>query len=115
MCQAGRNRLDDTRLALQENNAHLPARDTTCTNDGINHLGFRIEGMDAPVDRMAAAGYRPTPASALDGHAYRRRAPFKDGNGFEWALIEYPSEPLSERNRYDRYPSGAVARVSPAF
>ena len=77
MCQAGRNRLDDTRLALQENNAHLPARDTTCTNDGINHLGFRIEGMDAPVDRMAAAGYRPTLASALDGHAYRRRAPFE--------------------------------------
>ena len=75
--------------------------DTTYTNDGINHLGFRIEGMDGLVTRMAEAGYEPTPASDLDGHPHRRRVYFFDANRVEWEFIEYLWADREERNAYD--------------
>ncbi len=91
---------DETYLALQENAVPSGRSDVTYTNDGINHLGFVIEGMDALVERMADEGYHPTDASAMEGHPYRRRAYFKDQNGFEWEFVEYLTDNPAERNQY---------------
>jgi hypothetical protein len=91
---------DETYLALQENAESSGRSDLTYTNDGINHMGFVIEEMDALVDRMADEGYHPSDASAMGGHPYRRRAYFKDENGFEWEFVEYLSDITSERNHY---------------
>ena len=71
---------DDTYLALQQNRQPIPRSDKTYTNDGINHLGFVIDEMQGLIERMDSAGYKPTPASVIDGHPHRRRAYFFDGN-----------------------------------
>lgn len=91
---------DQHYVALQENSAHTPHRDVTYTSDGINHLGFVVEGLDDLISRMTVAGYKVTAASALEGHPWRRRAYFYDGNGVEWEFIEYLSDKPEERNDY---------------
>ena len=91
---------DETYLALQQNREHTERSDVPYTNDGINHLGFVIDDMDALLSRMSAAGYRPTDASAIEGHPYRKRAYFLDGNDFEWEFVEYLSSDPAERNLY---------------
>ena len=91
---------DENYIALQENGHHSARSDVTYTNDGINHLGFVIEDMEALLRRMGGAGYEPTDASALEGNPHRRRAYFHDGNGFEWEFVEYLSEQPAERNSY---------------
>lgn len=91
---------DDAYIAVQENMAHSPGRDVTYTNDGINHVGFVVEELDALMDRMGREGYKLSPVSVLDGHPYRRRAYFNDANGVEWEFIEYLSAVAEQRNDY---------------
>ena len=90
----------DSYIAIQENTNHQAARDVTYSHDGINHLGFVVDELDALMARMDAAGYVLSPASALDSHPHRRRAYFFDGNGTEWEFVEYLSDRLEERNDY---------------
>ncbi len=91
---------DDFYVALQENSKHSPTQEVTYTNDGINHIGFVVEGMDALIERMKEEGYNLSAASALDDHPHRRRAYFFDGNGVEWEFVEYLSDKSEERNDY---------------
>ena len=91
---------DDTYVALQENSDHSPRQDTPYTHDGINHIGFVVEDLEALMSRLREAGYEPTDASALEGHPWRRRAYFIDDNAFEWEFVEYVSESAAERNDY---------------
>ena len=91
---------DEHYIALQENLPHTARQDVTYANDGINHLGFVVEGLDDIQARLKAAGYEMTPVSVMTGHPYRRRAYFFDGNGVEWELVEYLSEVAGERNDY---------------
>lgn len=93
---------DDTYLALQQNRVHEPRRDNTYRHDGINHLGFVVEGLDELIARLDKAGYQPSDASDIDTHPFRSRVYFKDGNGFEWEFIEYRSDKAAERNDYSR-------------
>lgn len=91
---------NDFYMALQENDLHLAHNDEFYVNDGINHLGFVIEDMAELLIRMQAAGYKPTDVSDLDGHPFRKRAYFFDGNGFEWEFVQYLSEAQEQRNDY---------------
>ncbi len=92
---------DDSYVALQQNGSHSGRSDVTYTNDGINHIGFKIDDMDALLERMEREGYKPTDASSLNGHPYRRRAYFRDKNGFEWEFVQYLSDDPAEKNRYE--------------
>ncbi len=91
---------DETYLALQQNRQHSDRRDSTYENDGINHLGFVTDNLDELLERMEEAGYKPSDASVLDGHPFRRRAYLFDKNGFEWEFVEYLSDRPEERNEY---------------
>ena len=92
--------LPDSYIALQENAVHSDRADVTYRNDGINHLGFVVEGLDELIRKLAEEGFELTPASALEDHPHRRRAYFFDGNGVEWEFVEYLSEKPQERNDY---------------
>ena len=91
---------DEHYIALQQNARPEGRRDTTYRNDGINHIGFVVTGLDEIVSRANDAGYELSPVSAMKGHPHRRRAYFFDGNGIEWELVEYLSDDSSERNDY---------------
>ncbi len=91
---------EETYIALQENGRPSGRSDITYTHDGINHLGFVIDDMETLITRMAAAGYQPSDASALDTHPHRKRAYFFDNNGFEWEFVEYLSEDTTKKNQY---------------
>ena len=91
---------DEIYLALQENQHHSPRQDIPYTHDGINHIGFVVEDLDDVMNRLQNAGFEPTQASVLEGHPWRRRAYFIDGNAMEWEFIEYLSEDPAERNNY---------------
>lgn len=93
--------IEDSYVALQENGQHSGRSDITYQNDGINHLGFVVDGLDELIQKMNKEGYPLTPASALDDHPHRRRAYFFDGNGIEWEFVEYLSENRCERNDYE--------------
>ncbi len=91
---------NETYIALQENGIPSGRSDITYTHDGINHLGFVIDDMEALIARLAVEGYQPSDASALDTHPHRRRAYFFDKNGFEWEFVEYLSDDAAKRNQY---------------
>lgn len=44
-------------VALQENSRPGGRRDTTYENDGINHIGFNVTGLDEIMARLDEAGY----------------------------------------------------------
>lgn len=87
-------------ITLQQNDDHQEKREETYIHDGINHLGFVIKDMDSLIQRMADKGYEPSPMSSLDGHPFRKRAYFYDGNGLEWEFVQYLSDKIEERNDY---------------
>ncbi len=87
-------------IALQQNAEPSGRSDVTYRNDGINHLGFVVENLDAIMSRVTEAGYKLSPVSALNDHPHRRRAYYFDDNGIEWELVEYLSDVESERNDY---------------
>jgi catechol 2,3-dioxygenase-like lactoylglutathione lyase family enzyme len=89
-------------VALQENATNSPRSDVTYEHDGINHIGFVVEELDALLSRMRDRGYELSPASAMEDHPHRRRAYLFDGNGVEWEFVEYLSDERSERNDYTR-------------
>lgn len=91
---------DEHYVALQQNSKPSGREDVTYRNDGINHLGFVVTGLDDIILRAEEAGYELSPVSAMDDHPHRRRAYFFDANGVEWELVEYLSDEVSERNDY---------------
>lgn len=90
---------DDYYVALQQNREHSVRNDTRYVHDGINHLGFVVEDVNALIDKLRSAGYLLTEGSAID-EPWRKRVYFVDGNGFEWEFVEYLSETPSQKNDY---------------
>jgi catechol 2,3-dioxygenase-like lactoylglutathione lyase family enzyme len=87
-------------IALQE--PHLDSEPADCHRPykdyGVNHIGWVVDDIDATIDRLKAAGYE----EGLPGESsrFRRRAYFYDSAGFEWEIVAYNSEDLSERYSY---------------
>ena len=90
-----------TYIALQE--PHLDAGESVprrpYKDQGVNHLCFVVPNRDACVERLDAAGFKRS-ISTFD-HPFRKRAYYFDRAGFEWELVEYLTDNLEERNKYD--------------
>ncbi|MCB1644720.1 MAG: VOC family protein [Pseudomonadales bacterium] len=91
---------DDYYIALEQLDSPEVAERIRYQGNGVNHLAFVIEEMDDLLARLKLQGYEPTDASALEGHPFRRRAYFIDGNDLEWEFVEYLSDQTAERNSY---------------
>jgi len=89
---------DATYLAFQQNRVHSGRADVTYTNDGINHVGFVVSGLEALMQRLLIAGF--TPSSVEMDHPHRNRVYYTDDNQLEWEFVEYTSEQPEERNDY---------------
>ena len=65
---------------------------------GVNHLAYEVDDVEALCKRMKAAGYREsTPPNA---HPHRKRRYFYDAEGNDWEFVEYLSRDPTERNDY---------------
>lgn len=90
---------DEFYIALQENHEPGGRQDVTYFNDGINHIGFVVEDLDALMERLVTAGFDLSENSVMN-HPYRRRAYYFDNNGIEWEFVGYASDRMEERNDY---------------
>lgn len=84
---------DSSYIALTEVKGTQPMPD-------LRHIGLVVDDVEALIARLAAAGFEPADASALDGHPHRRRIYYVDGNGIDWEFVEYLSEDPQLRNDY---------------
>ena len=66
---------------------------------GINHIAFVVENVAEIVDRLLKGGYKRDYPSQFE--KYRTREYFLDKDGNEYEFIQYLSEVVSERNRYE--------------
>ena len=84
-------------VALQQQRDHRAKRDTRYLSDGINHVGFVVDDLDAVMERLGKAGYE-LHTDELSVHPHRRRAYYLDPNDIEWEFVEYLSQDPHERN-----------------
>lgn len=68
--------------------------------ESFSHAGFCVADIGALRARLAEAGYQPSDEHAMQGHPYRQRIYFIDGNGLEWEFVQYLSADDGERNDY---------------
>ncbi|MGI9276501.1 MAG: VOC family protein [Endozoicomonas sp.] len=89
---------DDLYLAFSDHGTGNN-RDLTGTQVGLAHFAFVTNNLDALLERLAAAGYKP----AKDGaeSPWRKNIYFFDPDGFEVEFVEYLSDIPAERNHYD--------------
>ena len=66
----------------------------------LRHIGIVVNDIEKLISRLAAAGHEPADASELNGHPFRRRIYYNDGNGLDWEFVEYLSDNINERNDY---------------
>ena len=86
--------LQEPQLGSNPSDCHRPYKDY-----GVNHIGWAVDDFDATTGRLKAAGYQEgIPGEA---HRHRRRAYFYDSAGFEWEIVAYLTEDLTERYSYD--------------
>ena len=69
---------------------------------GLRHIGLVVSDIESLMARLAAAGFEPADASALDSHPYRRRVYYIDGNGLDWEFVQYLSPDPEQRNDYSQ-------------
>ena len=74
-------------------------RDLTGHRPGLAHLGFVVDDLGGIVERLQAKGHRID----IEGpeHPYRKNIYFLDPAGFQFEFVEYLSDDVGERNRYD--------------
>ncbi|PVZ72206.1 VOC family protein [Pelagibaculum spongiae] len=86
-------------LALNEMPQHKPLDLTDYAQDGVNHLGWVVDDLDAIDQRLQSSGYAEI-IEFQEENEYRRRHYYRDGNGFEWEFVEYLTERAEQRNQY---------------
>ena len=77
---------DDTYLALFEGGGASPAWDYDRV--GFNHVGFRVDDLDAAKARLAELG---APVHGEDDYEPGRRLYASDPDGLEIELVAYPT------------------------
>lgn len=93
---------DQNYLALQQINRGTAAEIAGYLESGVNHLGFVVRDLPDLTERLKAAGYEMTAASAMGHHPHRDRAYFIDRCGYEWEFVQYHSMDASKRNDYSQ-------------
>ena len=92
---------DSFYIALQE--PHLQNKQSEGSipyeNRGVNHLALIVSDLDKIEQQLIAAGYQKSIDTPQE--KYRKRIYYFDNDGFEWELIEYYSDSLSERYFYE--------------
>ncbi|TDJ45398.1 MAG: VOC family protein [Gammaproteobacteria bacterium] len=68
----------------------------------LRHIGLVVDDIEALINRLAEAGYTPADDSAVNGHPYRRRVYYVDGNGLDWEFVQYLSDDPALRNDYSQ-------------
>ena len=69
-------------------------------DDGINHVGWVVDDVEALRQKAIEAGYR-TGDLYLEGEGSRKRAYIFDSVGNEWEFVEYLSDEDTKRNVYE--------------
>jgi catechol 2,3-dioxygenase-like lactoylglutathione lyase family enzyme len=82
---------DETYIALSQAVVEPERRWTPYQGlQGVNHLAYEVDDVQALCGRMKSAAYRDsTPPNA---HPYRRRVYFYDPEGNDWEFIQYLSQ-----------------------
>jgi catechol 2,3-dioxygenase-like lactoylglutathione lyase family enzyme len=86
--------LQEPELDSELTDCHRPYKDY-----GVNHIGWVVDDIDATIYRLKLAGYEE--GIPGESHRFRRRAYFYDSAGFEWEMVAYYTEDLSERYSYE--------------
>lgn len=96
---------DDTYITLNDD-GEGENRDLTGHAPGLAHLGFVVDDLDGVIERLEAKGHEID----IEGpkHPFRRNVYFLDSAGFQFEFVQYLSDDVTERNRYD--PSPAIQR-----
>ena len=88
-------------FALQE--AHLDAtpkeRLQPYKNYGLNHIALIVSNIEGIEKKLIDSGYKKGIEAPIE--KYRKRIYYFDDSGFEWELVEYFSEKLSEKFLYE--------------
>jgi catechol 2,3-dioxygenase-like lactoylglutathione lyase family enzyme len=87
-------------IALQEPQLKSEARPrrTPYSNYGVNHIGWVVDDFATTIERLEAAGYEPSITGECS--QMRRRAYYYDSSGFEWEIVAYYTDDLSQRYSY---------------
>ncbi len=89
---------EQTYLALNEA-IEIQHHEKDYLKNGINHLGFVVNDVEAIADRILTAGFKRDYPKQVE--KYRIRDYFADADGNEYEFVQYLSEDLDERNFYD--------------
>ncbi len=87
-------------FALQESHSPSVSKDTRkpYQNIAVNHIGMIVDDLDNIQLNLLALGYEQNGDITQEKHG--RRLYFYDKAGFEWELIEYDTEILTDRYNY---------------
>lgn len=87
-------------FALQEPHSPSVSKDTRkpYQNIAVNHIGMIVDDLDNIKLNLLALGYEQNGDVTQEKHG--RRLYFYDKAGFEWELIEYDTETLTDRYNY---------------
>ncbi len=73
-------------------------RDLSGHSNGLAHLGFVVDDVDAIVSRLEAKGFEIDVKGA--DHPHRNTVYFRDPAGFQFEFMQYLSDRAEERNSY---------------
>ena len=87
---------DDYQYLVFGDNGEGDNRDLTGHQVGLAHIAFSVNNLDALVQRMEAAGFKPDKDGADE--PFRKNIYYIDPAGFEVEFVEYLSDIPEERN-----------------
>jgi catechol 2,3-dioxygenase-like lactoylglutathione lyase family enzyme len=90
---------DDYNFITLNDNGVGENRDLNGHQTGLAHFAFVVSNLAALIDRLQAAGFKPSKQGT--NHPFRKNVYFLDNNGFELEFVEYLSDIPSQRNSGD--------------
>ena len=91
---------EETYIALEEMTNETTSERAPYQDNGINHIGFVVEDVEAIASRMGRAGFHQGEIHVEGEGPYRKRIYIFDGVGNEWEFVEYLTEDDAKRNVY---------------
>ncbi len=90
---------DETYIALNETHQeHSEGWAPYNGRPGVNHIGYRVDDVDALQKRLLDAGFEDS--TYPNNHPHRKRVYFLDADGNDWEFVQYFSDDPNERNDY---------------